>query len=111
MALDAEDLARLRRIESGLTRADPSLAQQFQAWQPSSDGRALLPGWSAIPPWVLFVFIVAFCTWMVSPVLGVLVVVAGGIARQWARGARPAAAPRRRDPGGGRVFRWPDHRG
>jgi len=109
MALDAEDLARLRRIESGLSRDDPALAQQFQAWEPSSGGRALLPGWSAVPTWVLFVFVVAFCTWMVSPVLGVLVVVLGGAGWLLARGKRRADSPGHA-PGGGRVSEAPDRR-
>ena len=97
MALDAGDRARLERIESGLTHDDPALVQQFRSWRPSSGQRPLLPGWSVVPGWAGLVFLVAFCTWMVSPVLGVLLVVVGAVARLWARSARrvDAAPPRR----------------
>jgi hypothetical protein len=104
VALDAGDRARLRGIESGLIQDDPVLVQQFRTWRPVSGPRPLLPGWSVVPGWALLVFVVASCTWTVSPVLGALVVLVGGIARLYARGARKAAAPPRRDPGGGRVL-------
>lgn len=93
MALDAEDRARLQGIESGLTQDDPVLVQQFRAWRPSSGGRPLLPGWSVVPLWALLVFLVAFCTWLVSPVFGVLVVVVGGASVLRARRVRRIAVP------------------
>jgi hypothetical protein len=110
VALDAGDRARLREIESRLIHDDPGLARKFWSWRPSSGPRPLLPGWSVVPPWALLVFLVAACTWMVSPVLGALVVVAGGIGRIATR-ARRTAPPHSGDSGGGRVVRGPDHRG
>lgn len=110
VALDAGDRARLQRIESGLKRDDPGLAQQFRSWRPSSGGGPLLPGWSAAPEWMLIVFVVASCTWAVSPVLGVLVAVVAGVGRLLARAGRRAGTPK--PPArGGRVFGWPDARG
>jgi hypothetical protein len=109
VALDAGDRARLQGIESGLIRDDPGLAKKFWSWTPSSGPRPLLPGWSVVPPWALLVFLVAICTWMVSPMLGVLVVIAG-VGRMATLRARPTAAPRPGDGGGGRVFRRPDQR-
>ena len=96
MDLDPGDRARLQRIESGLMADDPALVQQFRSWSPWS-GRGPLPtGWSAVPLWALCVFLVAFCTWAVSPVLGVLVAAIGGIVWAWVHGARRARAARRR---------------
>lgn len=104
MALDAGDRARLREIESGLIRDDPGLAKKFWTWRPSAGGpQPFLPGWSVVPPWALLVFVVAICTWMVSPMLGVLVVLAG-IGRMLTLKARPAA-PRTGGSGGGRGSR------
>jgi hypothetical protein len=111
VALDAGDRARLQGIESGLLKDDPALVQRFRTWGLSSGPRPLLPGWSVVPGWALLVFLVASCTWAVSPVLGVLVVAVGGILWLRARAVSKASAPRRRGAGGGRVFRWPDHRG
>jgi hypothetical protein len=111
VALDAGDRARLQGIESGLIQDDPMLVRRFRTWRPSSGPRPLLPGWCVVPGWALLVFLVASCTWAVSPVLGVLVVAVGAIVRLRARVASKAAAPRRRDPGDGRAFRWRDHRG
>ena len=96
MALDAEDLARLQRIESGLTNDDPALVRQFRSWRPSSGERPLLPGWSVVPRWVLLVFLVAFFGWVLSPGFGLLVAVIGGGSRLLARAARRPAAPRAR---------------
>lgn len=109
MALDAGDRARLQRIESGLTRDDPGLAQQFRSWRPPSGGRPLVPGWSVAPEWMLLVFVVATCTWAVSPVLGVLVALVAGVGRLLSRAGRRAGTPKR-PTGGGRMFGWLDHR-
>ena len=110
MALDAEDRARLQRIESGLTNDDPALVRQFRSWRPSSGERPLSPGWSVVPRWVLLVFLVAFCGWVLSPGIGVLVALVAGARLLLVRAARRPAAPRG-GPGGGRVLGWPGTRG
>jgi len=109
VALDASDRARLRGIESGLTQDDPVLVKKFRSWRPPSGPRPLLPGWSVAPRWMLLVFLVAACTWIVSPVLGALVIVVCGIGRLRARSARADA--QRGTEQVGRVLRWPDTRG
>lgn len=100
MALDAEDRARLRRIESGLNRDDPGLVQQFRAWRPSSGRRPLLPGWSPVPGWALLAFLVAAFSWIVTPGLGVLVITVVGIGVAYRRAAHRIDAPHDRGPGG-----------
>ena len=93
MALNAEDQARLQRIESSLACTDPALARRFRSWRPPSGQRPTLPGWSAVPGWAMAVFLVGFTWWVLSPVVGVLVVI--GFAAFWvhqraAARARPA---------------------
>jgi hypothetical protein len=72
--LGSGDDARLGSIEARLTETDPELAARFRQWTP--DRRGPLPlGWSAVPAPLFAVFLVGFCTWVVSPALGALVVV------------------------------------
>jgi len=87
VSLDAGDRARLMRIEAELAAADPALARRFRRWK-SSDGLEVAgPGWSAVPTWMVVVFLVGFTTWMVAPAVGsaVAVVACCGAARRWAR--------------------------
>ena len=102
MALDAQDQARLQRIESALVSADPALARRFRSWQPSSRQRPLLPGWSSVPSWAAAVFVVAFAGWVLSPVLGVVVVIGIAASCLWQRVKVPVPPPRRGARRGGR---------
>ena len=102
MALDAEDQARLQRIESDLISADPALARRFRSWQPSSRQRPLLPGWSSLPGWATAVFLVAFTGWVLSPVLGVVAVIGVAFCWLWQRVKVPVPPPRRGARRGGR---------
>jgi hypothetical protein len=77
VALDPGELARLTRIEMELAGADPTLADRFRRWEPSS-GPGLRPGWSAAPMWMVLVFLVAFASWVVAPAVGVAVAVVAG---------------------------------
>jgi hypothetical protein len=92
MSVGAGDGARLRRIEDGLARDDPSLVAHFRSWR-SPDGPP--PGWSVLPPWVAAVFLFAMTTWMLGPVVGS--VVGGALGLQWLRKRSAARAVR---PGG-----------
>ena len=74
MALDADDLARLGRIESDLASADPDFARRLRSWRPSAEQRALVPGWSVLPRWVLEVFLVGFAGWVLPVPVSVVVV-------------------------------------
>lgn len=98
MAREAGDPARLRRIEDELERADPELAETFRRWQPRGSGFTAR-GWSAVPLWMVFVFLVAFATWTMAPLLGVLAATAGLVcwlrARVVARGAAVSGPSRR----------------
>lgn len=73
MALDGADRARLRGIENELVAADPAFAARLRrGWEPGP------AEWSVAAPWVLFVFVVAFLTWVVAPGVGTAAVVVGG---------------------------------
>lgn len=78
MALDAGDGARLRRIEVGLVHDDPLFVARFRSWRPSS-GPGVPPGWSVLPPWVAVVFLIGLTTWMLTPGVGVIVLLVGGL--------------------------------
>jgi hypothetical protein len=100
VALDPGERDRLTRIETELTDADPTLAERFRRWEPST-GPELRPGWSAAPTWMILVFLVAFASWVVAPAIGVVVAVVAGC---WAlrrtcrsrrrRGSEPARGSR-----------------
>jgi hypothetical protein len=104
VALDADDLARLGRIESDLASADPDLARRLRSWRPAAGQEGTLPGWSVPPRWVLEVFVVGFVCWVLAPALGVLVVT--GIAC-WRLCERAAARVRPARPG---ISRGPGRR-
>jgi Protein of unknown function (DUF3040) len=95
VALDAEDQARLSRIESDLASADPALATRLRSWRPSAQQRATPPGWSVAPGWMLAVFLVGFTGWVLSPVVGALVVVGLAACLLWKRVPGAVRAPRR----------------
>ena len=84
MALDAGDLARLQRIEAVLAHDDPALVEQLRSWRPSP----LAPGWSVVPLWASLAFLVGFSSWMLSPFVGLTVVVVAGTAWLYVRAAR-----------------------
>jgi hypothetical protein len=102
VALDADDLARLGRIESDLASADPDLARRLRSWRPSAGQDAALPGWSVPPRWVLEVFLVGFACWVLPPALSFIVVAGVASWRLWERAAarrRPASRGVTRGPG------------
>ena len=76
MALDGADRARLDRIENELVAADPALADSFRHWRP----RTAPASWSVAAPWMLFVFVLGFVTWVLAPALGVALALVGGAA-------------------------------
>ena len=96
MALDADDLARLGRIESDLASADPDFARRLRSWRPSAEQRALVPGWSVLPRWVLEVFLVGFACWVLPVSVSVVVVALVAGFRLWGHVAG-RARPRQRD--------------
>jgi len=102
MALDAEDQARLRRIESDLASGDPAFASRLRSWRPSSRRWALPSGWSEVPGWALAVFLVAFAGWVLSPGVGALIVMAVAGARLWTQAVARVRPPRRGVPRRGR---------
>jgi len=77
VALDPGERARLTRIETELTDADPTLAERFRRWEPAT-GPELRPDWSVAPTWMMLVFLVAFASWVVAPAVGALVAVVSG---------------------------------
>lgn len=101
MALDADDLARLERIESDLASTDPDFARRVRAWRPGAEQRAPTPGWSVLPRWVLEVFLVAFACWVLPvPVSVVVVAVVAGF-RLWGHVAGRVRPPQRNATRGG----------
>ncbi|MDT7580501.1 MAG: hypothetical protein QOK35_1765 [Pseudonocardiales bacterium] len=103
MALVAEDQARLRRIESDLASTDPALARRFRSWRPPAHQPVTLPGWSAMPRWVMEVFLVGCAGWMLPPALCAVVVAGIAACRLWSHTAdRPCPPQQRAAPGGGR---------
>ena len=95
MALDADDLARLERIESDLASADPDFARRVRAWRPGAEQRAPVPGWSVLPRWVLEVFLVAFACWVFPAAVSAVVVAVVVCWRLWTRAAARVRPPRR----------------
>ena len=101
MALDADDLARLGRIESDLASADPDFARRLRSWRPSAEQRALVPGWSVLPRWVLEVFLVAFACWVLPPAVSAVVVAVVAGCRLWGHVAGRVRPPQRSATRGG----------
>jgi len=104
MSVGAGDEARLRRIESELVQDDPSFVARFRSFPPA-DGPGVLPGWSVVPPRVAMAFLVGLATWMLTPVIGAILVVTLAVCvlcRRWE--ARACAV---RDPGRGSPRRRP----
>ena len=100
MSLDAQDGARLRRIEFGLTRDDPSFVARIRSWRPEP---GVPPGWTTVPRWAALAFLVGLSTWMLTPVLGTIVLVLAGLGWLWQRAAtRACRGPG--DAGRGRGF-------
>ena len=95
MALDADDLARLERIESDLASTDPDFARRVRAWRPGAEQRAPVPGWSVLPRWVLEVFLVAFACWVFPAAMSAVVVAVAVCWRLWTRAAARVRPPRR----------------
>jgi hypothetical protein len=103
MALDADDLARLGRIESDLASTDPDFAKRLRSWRPSAEQRASVPGWSVLPRWVLEVFLVGFACWVLPPPVSAVVVAVVVCWRLWTRAAARVGPPHRgASRGGGR---------
>jgi Protein of unknown function (DUF3040) len=69
---------RLRAIERRLVDDDPALAEAFQRWQVPTrkSGRAE----TAVPPWVLAVFLTAAVAWVATSGFGAAV---GVLALSW----------------------------
>ena len=101
MALDADDLARLGRIESDLASADPDFARRLRSWRPSAEQRALVPGWSLLPRWVLEVFLVGFAGWVLPVSVSVVVVALVAGFRLWGHVAGRVGPPQRNATRGG----------
>ena len=110
MALDAEEQARLSRIESDLASADPAFATRFRAWRPSAQRPGLVPGWSVMPRWVLEVFLVGFAGWVLPVALSGLVVAGIATCRLWHHAANRVRPPQRPGTGGNRWGRPPGRR-
>jgi hypothetical protein len=102
VALDAEDQARLSRIESDLASADPALATCFRSWRPSARQRPTPPGWSVAPGWMMGVFLVGFAGWVVPPALSIVVAVGLVACWLWDRRAGRLRPPQRPGTGGNR---------
>jgi hypothetical protein len=102
VALDAEDQARLSRIESDLASADPALATRFRTWRPSAQQRPTPPGWSVAPGGMMGVFLVGFAGWVISPALGAVVAAGIGTCWLWYRWAGRLRPPQRPGTGGNR---------
>jgi hypothetical protein len=105
VALDADDLARLGRIESDLASADPDFARRFRSWRPSAGQEAALPGWSVPPRWVLEVFLVGFAAWVLPIAVSIVVVTGLACWRLWERAAA-RVRPARPGVAGGRRRRF-----
>ena len=103
MALDADDQARLGRIESDLASADPDFARRVRAWRPAAEQRAPMPGWSALPRWTVEVFLIGFACWVLPTAVSAVVVVAVAGYRLWEHVAGRIRPPQRDvTRGGGR---------
>lgn len=103
MGLDREDRARLTRIETELSAADPALAGTFHGFPPTGAGAdaqaaATASGWSALPAWVLVAFLVGFVAWVVGPAAGVVTLLIGG---GWVALRRSGRLGKRRHAGRG----------
>ena len=112
MTLGPRERRRLNEIETMLTGADPQLADAFHRWWLPPEPGGGPDGVTEVSPWVGMTLLVAFASWIVGPVVGLLTAIAGLAWMAVERyGHLPEPQPARRPDGAGgwpEVGRWPN---